>query len=63
MTAKDQLLQEIDQVPEPVLLKVLEFVRSLKTEEEQQKLEAKVWQAYLDSERERKEVYRRLANS
>ncbi|MGB7895469.1 MAG: DUF2281 domain-containing protein [Microcoleus sp.] len=47
-----------------MLLKVLEFVRSLKTEEkEQQKLEAKAWQAYLDSERERKEVYRRLANS
>jgi len=62
MTAKDQLLQELDQVPEPLLLKVLEFVRSLKTEE-QQKLEAKAWQAYLDSERERKEVYRRLANS
>lgn len=62
MTAKDQLLQELDQVSEPVLLKVLEFVRSLKTEE-QQKLEAKAWQAYLDSERERKEVYRRLANS
>ena len=63
MTAKDQLLQELDQVPEPLLLKVLEFVRSLKTEEEKQKLEAKAWQAYLHSERERKEVYRRLANS
>jgi hypothetical protein len=63
MTAKDQLLQELDQVPEPLLLKVLEFVLSLKTEVEQQKLEAQAWQAYLDSERERKEVYRRLANS
>ena len=62
MTAKDQLLQELDQVPESVLLKVLEFVRSLKTEE-LQTLESKTWQAYLDSERERKEVYRRLANS
>jgi hypothetical protein len=62
MTAKEQLLQELDQIPEPVLLKVLEFVRSLKTEE-QQKLEAKAWQVYLDSERERKEVYQRLANS
>jgi len=62
MTAKDQLLQELDQVSEPVLLKVLDFVRSLKTEE-QQKLESKAWKAYLDSERERKEVYRRLANS
>lgn len=64
MTAKDQLLLELDQVPEPVLLKLLEFLRSLKTEEEQQQqLESKAWQAYLDSERERKEVYRRLANS
>jgi uncharacterized protein YifE (UPF0438 family) len=63
MTAKEQLLQELDQVPEPVLLKLLEFLRSLKTEEEQQKLESKAWQAYLDSERERKEVYHRLANS
>ncbi|MEG4200780.1 DUF2281 domain-containing protein [Microcoleus sp. Pol12A5] len=65
MTAKDQLLQELDQVPEFLLLKVLEFVRSLKSEEEQQKLEAKAkaLQAYLDSERERKDVYRRLANS
>jgi hypothetical protein len=63
MTAKDQLLQELDQAPEPLLLKLLEIVRSLKAEAEQQKLEAKAWQAYLDSERERKEVYRRLANS
>lgn len=64
MTAKDQLLLELDQVPEPVLLKLLEFLRSLKTEEaQQQQLESKAWQAYLDSERERKEVYRRLANS
>ncbi len=63
MSAKDQLLQELDQVPDPLLLKLLEILRSLKTEEEQKKLEAKAWQAYLDSERERKEVYRRLANS
>ena len=63
MTAKDQLLQELDKVPEPLLLKVLEFVLSLQAEVEQQKLEAQAWQAYLDSERERKEVYRRLANS
>jgi hypothetical protein len=63
MTAKDQLLQELDQVPEPLLLKVLEFVLSLQAEVEQQKLEAQACQAYLHSERERKEVYRRLANS
>lgn len=63
MTTKEQILQELDRVPEPVLLKLLEFIRSLKTEEEPEKLESKAWQAYLDSERERNEVYRRLANA
>ena len=62
MTIKEQLLQAIDQVPESTLHRVLEFVRSLKAEQ-QSNLENRVWQAYLDSEREREEVYRRLANS
>ncbi|WP_414585077.1 hypothetical protein [Scytonema sp. PCC 10023] len=62
MTIKEQLLQELDQVPESTLHRVLEFVRSLKAEQ-QSNSENRVWQAYLDSEREREEVYRRLANS
>lgn len=62
MTIKEQLLQELDQVPESTLLEVLEFVRSLKAEK-QSNIDDRVWQAYLDSEREREEVYRRLANS
>ena len=62
MTIKEQLLQELDQVPESDLQKVLEFVRSLKAEK-QSSINDRVWQAYLDSEREREEVYRRLANS
>lgn len=62
MTIKEQILQEIDQVPESDLPQVLEFVRSLKVEQ-QSHSENRVWQAYLDSERERKELYRRLANS
>jgi hypothetical protein len=62
MTTKDQIIQELDQVSESVLRKVLEFVRSLKTED-QQALEEKAWQAYLNLEREREEVYDRLANS
>ena len=62
MTTKELLLQEIDQVPEPMLEEVLDFVRSLKAEAKPE-IDPKVWQAYLDSEREREEVYRRLANS
>ncbi|MBW4681661.1 MAG: DUF2281 domain-containing protein [Microcoleus vaginatus WJT46-NPBG5] len=62
MRIKEQLLQELDQVPESTLQEVLEFVRSLKAEK-QSNIEDRVWQAYLESEREREEVYRRLANS
>jgi hypothetical protein len=62
MTIKEQLLQELDQVPDSALQEVLEFVRSLKAEQ-QSNLENRVWQVYLDSEREREQVYRRLANS
>lgn len=62
MTIKEQLLQELDQVPDSALQEVLEFVRSLKAEQ-QSNLENRVWQVYLDSEREREEVYRRLVNS
>ncbi|MBC6423995.1 MAG: DUF2281 domain-containing protein [Hormoscilla sp. SP5CHS1] len=62
MTIKEQILEEIDKVPESALLEVLEFVRSLKNEQ-QLNIDDRVWQAYLDSEREREEVYRRLANS
>ncbi len=62
MSTKEQILQELEQVPESMLKEVIEFIRSLKTNE-QERLEEKAWQAYLNSERERQEVYRRLANS
>jgi hypothetical protein len=58
---KEQILQELEQLPEPILVKLLELARKLQAEEAER--EAEVWQAYLASERERKEVYQRLANS
>lgn len=62
---KEQILQELGQLPEPILVKLLELAHKLQAEaaEEESKAEAAVWQAYLESEREREEVYRRLANS
>lgn len=39
MNTKDLLIQEIDQVPEPILDEVLDFLRFLKTKHEQEKLE------------------------
>jgi hypothetical protein len=62
MTVKEQLLQEIDRMPETNLQKVLEFALSLQSER-QPSIDEEVWQAYLESKREREEVYRRLANS
>ncbi|NJK74845.1 MAG: DUF2281 domain-containing protein [Richelia sp. CSU_2_1] len=67
MTVKEQLIQELDRLPEPILKEVLEFVLALKTKppvESETALEkSDVWKAYLASKKERKEVYRRLANS
>ncbi len=63
MTIKDQLIKEIDQVPESALPEVLEFVRSLKAKHEPQSQDSDTWKAYLASKKEREEVYRRLANS
>ena len=63
MTVKDQLLQEIDQIPEPLLKEVLEFVLALKAKNLVKSEKSDVWNAYLASKKEREEVYRRLANS
>ena len=58
---KEQIIQELEKLSEPLLVKVLEVARTLQSQESE--LELKIWQAYLDSEHEREEVYRRLANS
>lgn len=39
MNTKDLLIQEMQQVPEPILDEVLDFLRFLKTKHEQGKLE------------------------
>lgn len=62
MSTKDLIIQELDQLPEPLLSRVLESIRQLKSSE-LGKAEDRVWQAYLASEQENEEVYRRLANS
>jgi hypothetical protein len=62
MTTKDLIIQALDEVPESALLKILEFVRDQKLNQTQS-LQDQIWQAYLESEREREEVYRRLADS
>jgi hypothetical protein len=62
MTVKEELIQELQQVPESELVKVLEFLRSLKVNLVDSG-DRSVWNAYLESEQEREEVYRRLASS
>ncbi|MBW4470286.1 MAG: DUF2281 domain-containing protein [Stenomitos rutilans HA7619-LM2] len=63
MTTKEQIIQALDQLPEPKLTDVLTFIHSLEATDTPPAVRPEVWQAYLDSEREREEVYRRLANS
>lgn len=63
MTTKEQIIQALDQLPEPKLSAVLTFIHSLEAQDHPPAVRPEVWQAYLDSEREREEVYRRLANS
>ena len=70
MTLKEELIQQIEHLSEPDLLRVLEYVRVelLKAPAGQEPLSEPseadpVWQAYLESEQEREEVYRRLANA
>jgi hypothetical protein len=62
MSTKDLIIQELDQLPEPLLSRVLEAIRELKNAELGQAGD-RVWQAYLASEQENEEVYRRLADS
>ncbi len=63
MTTKEQILQELDQLPESAMEEVLEFFVALQTKHSVQTQKSDVWKAYLASKKEREEVYRRLANS
>lgn len=64
MSIKEKILQQLEQLPESSLQDVLEFIYGLHPKEQSDdSLDQEVWQAYLKSEKEREEVYRRLANS
>jgi len=62
MTTKDLIIQALDEIPESALLEILEYVRGQKLKQSQS-LQERIWQAYLESECDREEVYRRLADS
>jgi hypothetical protein len=61
-TLREQLLAEIDQIPDDALPELLTYVQSLRTAASFV-TQDEVWQAYLESEKEHEEVYRRLADS
>lgn len=58
MMVKEQIFLELELLPEFLLSDVLAYLRSLNNPQKCSASE-KAWQAYLDSEREREEVYRR----
>ena len=63
MTVKEQIIQELEQIPESQLNELLQVVRFFKEKCQDNSQDSEVWQAYLASYREREEVYRRLADS
>ncbi|PZV07401.1 MAG: DUF2281 domain-containing protein [Leptolyngbya sp.] len=63
MTTRDLIIQALDEIPESALPAILEYVRDLKAQQSESSVRKEVWDAYLASEREREEVYRRLADS
>ena len=62
MKTQEKIIEEIKQLTEEEQIKLLEYIHSLKTKS-QSSLPSKIWEAYLESEQEREEVYQRLANS
>jgi hypothetical protein len=63
MTTQEKILQELEQIPEGMLIEVLEFIQALKNKVLVQSTDSEIWQAYLASKADREEVYRHLANS
>ena len=62
MKTQEKIIEEIKHLTEEELINLLEYIQSLKTKS-QSSLKDKIWEAYLESEEEREEVYQRLANS
>lgn len=60
LDTKTEIIQTLDRLSDEALQQVLECARSLSPPSSH---DERVWQAYLESEREREEVYRRLADS
>ncbi|PZO34927.1 MAG: DUF2281 domain-containing protein [Leptolyngbya sp.] len=61
-TLKEQILAELDHLPEAALVETLAYVQSLSGNLQMASPE-EAMQAYLASEKEHEEVYTRLANS
>ncbi|MBW4462751.1 MAG: DUF2281 domain-containing protein [Nodosilinea sp. WJT8-NPBG4] len=61
-TLRDQILEEINDLPVKALAEVLTYVQRLRNGPNVAPHD-EVWQAHLESEKEREEVYRRLAGS
>lgn len=61
-TLKAQVLEQLDRLSTEDLAEVLAYIQALNPGQNVASQD-EVWQAYLESEKEREEVYRRLAVS
>ncbi len=62
MNTKEKIIQEIETLPESSLTEILTYIQQLKKTEDNTN-DNDIWNAYLNSKQERKEDYRRLAES
>ncbi len=60
MNTKEKIIAEIETLPESSLTEILIYIKQLKKTEDNTN---DIWKTYLNSKQERKEVYRRLAES
>ena len=62
MTIKEEIIETLNHLPEAALPDVLAYLHHLQSQQTMEVDEAG-WQAYLESEQERQDVYRQLADA
>lgn len=63
MTTKEQIIEELNRLPEERLPEALKLIQQLSPAVVTEATTDEVWQMYLQIEQEDKEVFQRLANS
>ena len=63
MTLKEEIIETLNNLSEARLPDVLAYLQQLQSQEVVEDSDEAGWEAYLESEQERQEVYRQLADA